>query len=97
MAHFLSCTESKTAEKSANLFLHGIYRLHGLPRVLVTDRDPKFINGYWKTLWQRLGKRFLVDTRRRMDKHSASTSRFSSFFVASVATTELIGLTYCLK
>jgi hypothetical protein len=31
MAHFLPGTETVTAEETATLFLHGVYRLHGLP------------------------------------------------------------------
>jgi hypothetical protein len=54
MAHFLPCTESITAEDIATLLLHGVYRLHGLPRVLVSERDPKFGSGFWQTLWRRL-------------------------------------------
>jgi hypothetical protein len=55
MAHFLPCTETITAEETAALFLHGVYRSHGLPRVLISDRDPKFVSGFWQTLWRRLG------------------------------------------
>jgi hypothetical protein len=60
MAHFLPCTETNTAEETATLFLHGVYRLHGLPRVLtvlISDRDPKFASGLWQALWRRLGTR----------------------------------------
>jgi hypothetical protein len=46
MAHFLPCTKTITAEETATLLLHGVYRLHGLPRVLVSDRDPKFVSGF---------------------------------------------------
>jgi hypothetical protein len=45
MAHFLPCTKNVTAEETATLFLQGVYRFHGLPRVLVSDRDPKFVIG----------------------------------------------------
>jgi hypothetical protein len=50
MAHFLPCTETITAEETATFYLWGVYRLHGLPRVLVSDRDPKFASGFWQTL-----------------------------------------------
>jgi hypothetical protein len=43
MAHFLPCTYSVTPKE--NLFLQGVYRLHGLPRVLVCDPDPKLVGG----------------------------------------------------
>jgi hypothetical protein len=46
MAHFLPCIETVTAEETATLCLQGIYRLHGIPRVLVSDRDPKFVSGF---------------------------------------------------
>jgi hypothetical protein len=51
MAHFLPCTKTGTAEEIATLFLQGVYRLHGLPRGRVNDRDPKFVTGFWQTLW----------------------------------------------
>jgi hypothetical protein len=69
-AQLLPCTESVTTQEIANLFLHGVYRLHGLPRVLVNDRDPKFVSGFSETLWRRLGTISTclpIDTRRRMD------------------------------
>jgi hypothetical protein len=47
MAHFLPCTNSVTPYQTVSLLLHGVYRLHGLPRALVNDRDPKFVNGFW--------------------------------------------------
>jgi transposase InsO family protein len=64
MAHFLPCTETVTAEETATLFLHGVYRSHGLPRVLVSDRDPKFVSGLWHTLWRRLGTRLNMSSSR---------------------------------
>jgi hypothetical protein len=41
MAYLMPCTKTVTTEQTANLFLLGVYRLHRLPRVLVSDRDPK--------------------------------------------------------
>jgi transposase InsO family protein len=64
MTYFLPCTENGTAEETATLFLQGVYRLHGLPRVLVSDRDPKFVSGFWQTLWRRLGTRLNMSSSR---------------------------------
>ena len=46
MAHFMPCTKSVIVEETAILFLHEVYRLHGLPRVLVSDRERKFVSGF---------------------------------------------------
>jgi hypothetical protein len=52
------------AEETATLFLHGVYRLHGLPRVLISDRDPKFVSGFWQTLLRRLETRLNMSSCR---------------------------------
>jgi hypothetical protein len=64
MAQFMPCTKTTTAEQNATLFLQGVYRLHGLPNVLVSDRDPKFVGGFWETIWRRLGTRLNISSNR---------------------------------
>jgi hypothetical protein len=65
IAHFMPCIESVTAKETASLFLQRVYRLHGLPHVLVSDRDPKVVNGFRQTLWRRLGTRLNMSSSRR--------------------------------
>ncbi|GJP62824.1 hypothetical protein CLOP_g19847, partial [Closterium sp. NIES-67] len=36
-----------SAEDTAKLFVAHVFRLHGLPRVLVSDRDPRFTSRFW--------------------------------------------------
>jgi hypothetical protein len=79
MAHFMPCTKAITAEKTATLFLHGVYRLHGLPRVLVSDRDPKFVSGLWQTLWRSLGTRLNMSSNRH-PKTGGLTERVNNTF-----------------
>jgi hypothetical protein len=55
LGNSLPCTESVTTKEDVILFLRRVYRFHGLPRVLGIHRDPKFANGFWQTLWRRLG------------------------------------------
>jgi hypothetical protein len=71
MAHFMPCTKSVTAEETPTLFLQGVYRLHGLPRVMVRDRDPKFVNGLWQTFWRRLGTRLNMSSSRHPETDGA--------------------------
>jgi hypothetical protein len=38
MAHFILCTKTIIGEETAKLFLDNIYRIHGLPNNIVSDR-----------------------------------------------------------
>jgi hypothetical protein len=42
-AHFVPIHTIVTANRTARLFLHHIWKLHGLPRRVVSDRGPQFI------------------------------------------------------
>jgi len=56
--HYIPCftdDERTTAEKTAELMLQWIYRIHGLPDSIVSDRDPQFTSILWKSLCKRLG------------------------------------------
>jgi hypothetical protein len=79
MAHFLPCTETVTSEETATLFLPGVYRLHGLPRVLINDRDPKFVTRFWHTLWLRLGTRLNMSSSRHPETNGL-TERVNNTF-----------------
>jgi len=54
MAHFVPTVSSASAADVANLFVANIFKLHGLPKSIVSDRDPKFTGELWKTLWSAL-------------------------------------------
>ncbi len=55
MAHFTPCSKSITIEKTAQLILDGIVRLHGLPKEIVSDRGPQFAFKFWRRLFELLG------------------------------------------
>uniref|UniRef100_A0AAV1T7Y1 Integrase catalytic domain-containing protein n=1 Tax=Peronospora matthiolae TaxID=2874970 RepID=A0AAV1T7Y1_9STRA len=40
MVHLVAVPDSNTAQGVARVFIDTIFRLHGLPRELVSDRDP---------------------------------------------------------
>ena len=50
MVHFAPCTKEVTAPQYVKLFVDHVFRLHGLPEVLISDRDPRFTSRFWKSL-----------------------------------------------
>ena len=39
----------------AQIFVDTVFRLHGLPKVIISDRDPRFTGKFWRALFDLLG------------------------------------------
>ena len=61
MAHFLPLKE-KTAADLARTFAKVVWRFHGLPTDIVSDRDSRFTSETWKELLRLLGIRPWMST-----------------------------------
>lgn len=62
MRHFIACTGSCNAEDTANLFVQRVWKLHGLPCSIVSDRGTQFASAFWKHLTSRLGIKNALST-----------------------------------
>ena len=51
-AHFLTLTHPFTAKGVAEKFVEGIIKLHGLPKSIISDRDPVFISRFLQEFFQ---------------------------------------------
>jgi len=50
MVHFISTTEKTLAEGLARLFRDNVWKLHGLPESIISDRGPQFAAGLMREL-----------------------------------------------
>lgn len=50
--HFIPLKHPFTASGVAKSFLDNIYKLHGLPSVIITDRDRIFTSKFWQELFK---------------------------------------------
>ncbi|GJT31444.1 putative mitochondrial protein [Tanacetum coccineum] len=53
-AHFISMAHPYIANQVAQAFMDNVYKLHGLPNTIVSDRDKVFTSLFWKSLFQML-------------------------------------------
>ena len=61
-AHFIPTKTTVSAAQLAKLFITWIYRIHGIPRVLVSDRDSRFVSPFWRSLFNTLGTKLNIST-----------------------------------
>jgi transposase InsO family protein len=52
-AHYIPC-RSITAQVVADLFYREIFKHHGLPRSIVSDRGTQFVSYFWLVLYRRI-------------------------------------------
>ena len=51
------CIPIKSTYKTINIteiFMKEIFRLHGIPKMVISDRDVKFMSNFWKKLFAEL-------------------------------------------
>ena len=75
MCHFLPCSETISAKQVAKLYWENVGKLHGIPSVLISDRDVRFTSKFWKELWRILG----TDIRMGSGFHPQSSGQVEIF------------------
>ena len=49
-AHFVTLSHPYSADTVAQAYMDNIFRLHGLPKSIVSDRDTVFLSTFWQAL-----------------------------------------------
>lgn len=61
-AHFLPVRVSYTLDQFARLYVQEIVRLHGVPLVIISDRDSRFTSKFWKSVQEAMGTKLAFST-----------------------------------
>lgn len=54
MRHFIPCSTTATARDLTRLFKDYVWKIHGLPNSILSDRGPQFISEFWRELYKLL-------------------------------------------
>ena len=55
VVHFIPIKSMHKTDDIAKIFMKEIFKLHGFPKAIVSDRDVKFTSNFWKGLYVDLG------------------------------------------
>ncbi|KAF1335872.1 reverse transcriptase, partial [Globisporangium splendens] len=62
MVHLAPVSDKISAEMTAKVFVDVVFRLHGLPVEIVSDRDTRFTSKFWRALFGLLDTRLSMST-----------------------------------
>jgi hypothetical protein len=60
--YFCPTTSNVDAPGVAHLFFSTVWRHHGLPEAIISDRDPRFVGRFWKGLFELCGTKLKMST-----------------------------------
>ena len=76
MVHLFPCTIKEiTVVDHTRLFVNQVFRLHGMPEVMILDHDLRFMSKFWEEMFSLLGTvvRFNIVFHPKIDGQSEVT------------------------
>ena len=62
-SHLFVVPSSLSYAQVADIFFKEIFRLHGLPKSIVSDRDGRFMSAFWQEIFKLVGTKLTPSTR----------------------------------
>ena len=53
--HFIPVKSTHKTDDIAKIFMKEIFKLHGFPKEIISDRDTRFTSNFWKSVFAYLG------------------------------------------
>lgn len=88
MWHLIPCKETSGAPELARLYMDNMWKLHGLPDAVVSDRGPQFTTPFWTQLCQllkiqpRLSTAFHPPTDRQTERANTVMEQYLRSYVS---------------
>ena len=87
MSHFVATTEKMIVEGLVRLFRDNVWKLHGLPESMISDRGPQFAMGLTRKLNKMLGietklsMAYHLETDRQMERMNQELEQYLRMYV----------------
>jgi hypothetical protein len=62
LMHCTATQTTVTATQLAEIFLREVVRHHGIPKAIISDRDPRFTSIFWRSLWKLMGTKLKMSS-----------------------------------
>ncbi|GJW55524.1 putative reverse transcriptase domain-containing protein [Tanacetum coccineum] len=79
-AHFLPMKENDSMEKLTRQYLKEVVSRHGVPVLIISDRDSKFTSHFWKSLNEALGTQLDMSTAYHPQTDGQSERTIQTFY-----------------
>ena len=64
MSHVIPCKSTISAIETGDLLFEHVFKLHGFPEKIISDRDPRFTSAEWRDMFEHLYTRLGLSTAR---------------------------------
>ncbi|MBW0578389.1 hypothetical protein O181_118104, partial [Austropuccinia psidii MF-1] len=75
---FLPCHKEDTEIYTALLFWNNIISTYGVPKIIISNRDPKFTSEVWNNLYDMLGTKLAFSTAYHPQTDSLSERKIQT-------------------
>jgi hypothetical protein len=77
--HIWPITTTITGASFASMFIEKYIPLHGVPTEIISDRDPRFMSEFWKTIRNRMGLQQTLSTTDHPQSNGLQERHFKTF------------------
>ena len=64
IAHFAPCHIEIKAKETVDIFIGNCYKLYGAPKVILFDKDTRFVGKFWQPFIRKLNTKLNMSTAR---------------------------------
>ncbi|GJQ90072.1 putative reverse transcriptase domain-containing protein [Tanacetum coccineum] len=93
-AHFLPMRVTDPMDKLAKLYLKEVVTRHGIPVLIICDRDPRFTSNFWRSFQKAMGTRLDMSTayHPETDGQSERTIQTREDMLRALVVMRLLGM-----